>query len=98
MTVEERIAMTRRKVEQYEHQQLLRENRNREAESKIELRRKILIGEMFIKHFPIALQFTPGRSSDEERQIFKLLDDYMEALAECQQSYQKMEDALIQQQ
>lgn len=98
MTVEERNAMVQRKVEQYEHQQLLRENRNREAESKIELRRKILIGEMFIKHFPIASQFTPGRSSDEDRQIFKPLDDYMEALAECQQSYQKMEDALIWQQ
>lgn len=98
MTVEERNAMVQRKVEQYEHQQLLRENRNREAESKIELRRKILIGEMFIKHFPIASQFTSGRSSDEDRQIFKPLDDYMEALAECQQSYQKMEDALIRQQ
>ncbi len=96
MTAEERIAMTRRKVEQYEHQQLLRENRNREAESKIELRRKILIGEMFIKHFPIALQFTPGRTSDENEQIFKPLDAYMEALAECQQSYLKMEDAMIQ--
>ena len=98
MTVEERNAMVQRKVEQYEHQQLLRENRNREAESKIELRRKILIGEMFIKHFPIALQFTPGRSSDENKQIFKPLDDYMEAMAECQQSHQKMEDALIRQQ
>lgn len=98
MTVEERNAMVQRKVEQYEHQQLLRENRNREAESKIELRRKILIGEMFIKHFPIALQFTPGRSSDENNQIFKPLDDYLEALAECQQSYQSMEDALIRQQ
>lgn len=98
MTVEERNAMVQRKVEQYEHQQLLRDNRSKEAESKIELRRKILIGEMFIKHFPIALQFTPGRSSDENNQIFKPLDDYMEALAECQQSYQSMEDALMRQQ
>lgn len=98
MTGEERLTKALKKVEQYEHQQLLRENRNREAESKIEFRRKILIGEMFIKHFPIALQFTPGRSSDENKQIFKPLDDYMEAMAECQQSYQKMEDALIRQQ
>lgn len=98
MTVEERNAMVQRKVEHYEHQQLLRENRSKEAESKIELRRKILVGEMFIKHFPIALQFTPGRSSDENNQIFKPLDDYMEALAECQQSYQSMEDALMRQQ
>lgn len=98
MTVEERTAIVQRKMEQIERQQLLRENRCKEAKSKSELRRKIIIGEMFIKHFPIASQFTPGRSSDEDRQIFKPLDDYMEALAECQQSYQKMEDALIRQQ
>lgn len=95
MTGEERLTKALKKVEQYEHQQLLRDNRSKEAESKIELRRKILIGEMFIKHFPIASQFTPGRSSDEDQQIFKPLDDYMEALAECQQSYLKMEEATI---
>lgn len=96
MTVEERTAIVQKKLEQHEHQQLLRKNHDKEAESKIELRRKILIGEMFIKHFPIALQFIPGKSSYEDNQIFKPLDDYMEILAECQQSYQKMEDALIQ--
>ena len=96
MTVEEKAAIAHRKVEQYEHQRLLQENRNKEAESKIVLRRKILIGEMFIKHFPIALQFTPGKSSNENSQIFKPLDDYMKSIAECQQSFQKMEEALIQ--
>lgn len=96
MTIEERTARAQKKLEQYERQQSLLENRNKEAESRIELRRKILIGEMFIKHFPIALKFTPGKSSDENRQIFGLLDDYMEILAECQQFYQKMENALIQ--
>lgn len=98
MTVEERTAIVQRKVEQIERQQLLRENRCKEAESKNELRRKIIIGEMFIKHFPIASQFTPGKSSDENNQIFNPLDDYMEALAECQRLYQKMEDVLMRQQ
>lgn len=98
MTVEERTVMVQRKMEQIKRQQLLRENRSKEAESNIELRRKIIIGEMFIKHFPIALRFTPGRTSDDNNQIFKPLDDYMEALAECQQLYQKMEDVLMQQQ
>ena len=64
MTVEERTAIVQRKMEQIERQQLLRENRCKEEESKSELRRKIIIGEMFIKHFPIASQFTPGKSSD----------------------------------
>lgn len=96
MTVDERTAIAKKKVEQYEHQRLLQANRNKEAKSQMELRRKILIGEMFIKHFPIALQFTPGKSSNEDSQIFKPLDDYMELLAESQQSYQKMEDVLTQ--
>ena len=98
MTVEERTAIVQRKMEQIERQQLLRENRCKEEESKSELRRKIIIGEMFIKHFPIASRFTPGKSSDENNQIFKSLDDYMEALAECQRLYQKMEDVLMRQQ
>ncbi len=96
MTVDERTAIAKKKVEQYEHQRLLQANRNKEAKSQMELRRKILIGEMFIKHFPIALQFTPGKSSNEDSQIFKPLDDYMESLAESRQSYQKMEDVLTQ--
>ena len=98
MTVEERTAMVQRKMEQIKRQQLLRENRSKEKEANIELRRKIIIGEMFIEHFPIALQFTPGKSSDEDSQIFKRLDNYMGVLAECQQLYQKMEDVLMRQQ
>ncbi len=96
MTAEERATIAQKKVERYEHQQHLQANRNKEAKSKIEVRRKILIGEMFIKHFPIALQFTPGKSSNEDSQIFKPLDDYMESLAESQHAYQKMEDILTQ--
>ena len=98
MTVEERTALVQIKMEQIKRQQLLRENRSKEKEANIELRRKIIIGEMFIEHFPIALQFTPGKSSDEDSQIFKRLDNYMGVLAECQQLYQKMEDVLMQQQ
>lgn len=52
MTVEERNAMVQRKVEQHEHQQLLRDNRSKEAESKIELRRKISSGKCSSNIFP----------------------------------------------
>lgn len=95
MTIEERIATAEKKIKQYEHRNILQENHTKDAKAKIELRRKILVGEMFIKHFPIALEFTPGRSSDDDKQIFEPLDGFMEALAECQQSFQKMEDALL---
>jgi len=51
---------------------------------------------MFIKHFPIALEFTPGKTSDEDNQIFEPLDNFMEALSKSQQSFRAMEDALLQ--
>lgn len=95
MNSEERLSRAQKKFEQYEHQQLLQQNRNKADASKIEFRRKVLIGEMFIKHFPIALQFTPGKSSNDDNQIFKPLDDYMEQLAKCQQAYRDMEDIVI---
>ena len=95
MNSEEKLTTARKKIAQYEHQRILQENRNKDSKAKIEIRRKILIGEMFIKHFPIALEFTPGKSSDDDTQIFKPLDDFMESLAVCQQSFQKMEEALL---
>lgn len=70
MTVEERTAIVQRKVEQIERQQLLRENRCKEAESKNELRRKIIIGEMFIKHFP-RLSKNPCYAAAQQRFFFK---------------------------
>lgn len=96
MTIEERLAKAKKKIEQLEHQKVLCENRNKESKAKIDLRRKILIGEMFIKHFPIALEFTPGKTSDEDNQIFEPLDNFMEALSKSQQSFRAMEDALLQ--
>lgn len=84
------------KIAQFEHRQILQANRNKEAEIKLELRRKVLLGEMFLKHFPIALEFTPGKSSDEDARILELLDNFMESLSQSQQSYQLLEDAMLQ--
>ncbi len=52
------------------------------------------IGDLFCKHFPIALEITPGRSTEEDRLNFECLDHFMEALAKCQECYQETEDAL----
>ena len=94
MTVEEKLALAQKKISHYEHQRILQENRSKDAQTKSELRRKILVGEIFIKHFPIAMEFIPGKSSDEDSQSFKPLEDFMEALAQCQQAFQRMEDEL----
>lgn len=94
MTIEEKMTRTQKKIEQFEHQKILQENRIKEAKTKIDFRRKILVGEMFINHFPIAMEFTPGNSSDEDTKIFEPLDHFMESLSKCLQSFHAMEDTL----
>lgn len=96
MTIEERLAKANDKEREYTHQKILQDNRRKTDKSKIDLRRKILVGEIFIKHFPIALEFVPGKSSDDDAKIFGPLDDYIESLSKCQQSFQAMEDMLCQ--
>lgn len=96
MTIDERISNAQRKLEQTEHQMILKTNRIKEAASKLELRRKVIVGEMFIEHFPIALEFTPRQTSDETAQIFESLNNFMESLSQFLHYYQLMEDALLQ--
>lgn len=95
MTVEERLSSMQEKIRQYEHKKILQENGDKEAKAKIDFRRKIILGELFIKHFPIALEFTPGKSAPENEQTFKPLDDFMQALSKCLKSYQAMEDTIL---
>lgn len=95
MSTEERLVQALKKEEQLKQREILTENRTREAKKKLDNRRLFVIGEMFCRHFPIAREITPGRSDEEDRLNFEHLDNFMEALAKCQQCYQEMEDALI---
>jgi len=95
MTIEKKWADAQKKIKQYEHQKILQKNRTKESKANIDLRRKILIGEMFLKHFPIALKFTPGNSSDEDAKTFEPLDDFMESMSRCQQAFHSVEDTLL---
>lgn len=84
-----------RKLEQYKRREKIKENQSREEQKKLNFRRKVIVGEMFIRYFPIALQFAPGNSIDEDKQNFEPLEKFMEMVAKCQQSFQNMEnDAL----
>lgn len=96
MVKNEKLTTAQQKIDQYKNQKKLQENRTKEKQAKLDLRRKIMVGDMFLRHFPIAAEFTPGKSSAEDDQIFKPLDDFMEALSKCQQCYHEMEDALLQ--
>lgn len=95
ISVEERLAQAMKKEEQLKQRKILVENREREAKQKLDNRRLFIIGELFCKHFPIALEITPGRSSEEDCFNFEGLDNFIEALAKCQQCYQEIEDALL---
>ena len=94
---EERLAQAMKKEKQLEQREILVENRMKEARKKMDDRRLFIIGELFCKHFPIALEITPGRSAEEDRTNFERLDNFMAALAKCQQCYQEVEDALLEQ-
>lgn len=97
MVKENKLETAQKKLSQYEHKKILQENLSKDTKEKIDLRRKILVGEMFLNHFPIALEFTPGKSTDENALIFKPLNDFMKSLSQCQQTFLAMEDALLQQ-
>ena len=98
ISVEERLARARKREEQLEQRNILGENQARETKKKLDSRRLFIIGELFCKHFPIALEITPGRSTEEDHLNFEPLDNFMEALAKCQECYQEMEDALLENQ
>lgn len=83
ISVEERLARARKREEQLEQRNILVENQAREAKKKLDSRRLFIIGELFCKHFPIALEITPGRSTEEDHLNFEPLDNFMEALAMC---------------
>ena len=92
MTVADRLAQAQKKVQQAEHRQILRDNREKEAKEKELVRRKFFVGEMFAKHFPIVLEIAPNALSKES---LEPLDKFMEALAECQRRYQDLEDSVL---
>ena len=92
MTVEERLAQARKKVEQAEHRQTLRDNREKDAKEKELMRRNFIVGEMFVKRFPIVLEIAPNALSKES---LEPLDKFMEALAECQRRYHDLEDSVL---
>ena len=95
MTTADRLAQAKKQVEQAKHRRILEENRVRESQRKTDDRRKYIIGDLFCKHFPIALEITPGRSTEEDHLNFEPLDNFMEALAMCQECYQELEESLF---
>ena len=95
MTTEERLVQARKKAEQAEHRRILVENRNQAEKRTKDDRRKYIVGDLFCKHFPIAMEIAPSRSAEETRLNFECLDNFMAALAKCQECYQELEESLL---
>ncbi len=95
MNYEERMAQTLKKEHNRRREILLKENRERSTKEKLELRRLFIIGELFCKHFPIAVNIPPGKSTEDDEINFKQLDLFLDKLADLVQCYQEMEDTLL---
>lgn len=95
MTTTDRLAQAKKQVEQAKHRRILEENRAQELQRKTDDRRKYIIGDLFCKHFPIALEIIPGKSAEEDRLNFESLDNFMEALATCHECYENLEESLF---
>ena len=98
MTTEERLVQAKKRAEQAEHRRILAENRDQVEKCAKDDRRKYIVGDLFCKHFPIAMEIAPGRSAEETHLNFEYLDHFMEALAKCLECYQEMEDSLLENQ
>ena len=95
MTSEERLVQAKKKAEQAKHRRILAENRDQLEKHAKDDRRKYIVGDLFCKHFPIAMEIAPGRSAEEDHLNFERLNHFMEALAKCLECYQEMEDSLV---
>ncbi len=94
MTIEERYDLLHKKLKQDKHRKILQDNRAKSADDKIKRNREKIIGQLFIKYFPIAQEFTPGKNMAENADEFELLEEFIKSLAQCQQRYQEIEDKL----
>lgn len=91
MTTEERLDIAKKKLVLDSHKRILRENREKSHREKIDVRRKIIIGNLFMRYFPEASGFSPGLTNEETESNFESLKQLMMALAECWHSYHDIE-------
>ena len=90
MTIEEKLAMADKKIEQAKHRRLLQQNRNVQKKHKQEEQMRFRVGEMFLEQFPFIKELlTPY---DEYKA--NLLQKYMEALANMHRAYEEIDDEI----
>ena len=87
LTIEEKIARSRKKTKQLEIQKKLKDKRDQDAQRKSDTRRHTIIGRLVSKHFPDVSQFQPYRSEAENEIEFALLDAILSLLVSFNTSH-----------
>lgn len=93
-TLDKRLAKTNEKMQQIEHQRILRENRDQEAKRKTDFRRAVIVGAIFTKHFPVVLGFTPHNTVEANDIEFAPLEKFIATLAETYNLFDEMDNNL----
>lgn len=80
------------KQNQVDNQKALSDNCNCAEKDKIDTRRAIIVGKLFIKYFPIAQKFKPQSSTQSNDVEFEALEQFIITLASAQRNYQDIEN------
>lgn len=81
ISIDERLARTKEKLQLLENQKRAQVKREREAKWRADSRRNKTVGELFSKHFPDVMTLTPRRIAAEHSAEFAPIDGFFSALA-----------------
>lgn len=83
--INERISFNIERLEQLKRQKKIEDARDKKQKEAIDLRRKIIVGDMIVKYFPEILNFQPCRTTKETDIAFAPVKIFMSILAEDEQ-------------
>lgn len=80
-TMEERQKNASERAKQFEQQQRKTQRQTKAAQKKKDERRKFIVGELVIQHFPKLLEIDPGTTQEETQKRFQNFSAFLEVLA-----------------
>ena len=92
MSMKDELEAVERKLKQAEHRRNLEKNRQKAETAKKELRAEINIGKLFVKYMPLGVNDIADLSKED---VKEKVEEFMKRLGECIESYQKIEEAVM---
>lgn len=77
----EYLAEANEKIKQLERRRALQDSKKRKAQEKNEVRRQLMIGQIFLDVFPEFLQLQPQYTSVDNKKEFAPLREYLTAMS-----------------